>query len=141
MIPEAWRAWFHINIKSDAVHVYVQDIVHVGVKLKARLLKPSIVLPMGPHYLASGNHVHLIRMVFGKDQHNLRERDVNHRDRQNFDAVMHIVDALHLLKKIPEALGTCYYVEIIQNVVDSYLDKSLTPLERIEKIWYAIFFV
>ncbi len=78
VIPEAWRAWLHNEIKSDVV--YVQDIVHIRVKLKVRLLKPSIVLPMGPHYLASGNHVHLIRMAFGKDQHNLRERDVNHRD-------------------------------------------------------------
>ena len=75
VLPAAWRAWFHNEIKSDVV--CVQDNVHIRVKLKARLLKSSIVLPMGPHYLASGN---LIRMAFGKDQHNLRERDVNHRD-------------------------------------------------------------
>ena len=138
-IPETWKEWFHTELKSSVV--YVQDTVHLGVKLKARLLKPSIVLPMGPHYLASGNHFRLIKMAFGKDQHNLRERDVNHRDKQNFDAVLRIVGTLHLLKKIPEALGTCYYVEIIQNIVDKFLDKSLTPLERIEKIWYATFFV
>lgn len=61
---------------------------------------------MGPHYLASGNHIRLIRIAFGKDQHSLRERDVNHRDKQNFDAVLHIVGTLNLLKKIPETLGT-----------------------------------
>ena len=33
VIPEAWRAWFHNEIKSDVV--YVQDIVHIRVKLKA----------------------------------------------------------------------------------------------------------
>jgi len=29
----------------------------------------------------------------------------------------------------------------MQCVVDSYLDKSLSPLARLEKIWYANFFV
>ena len=72
----------------------MQDTVHLGVKLKARLLKPSIVLPMGPHYLASGNHFCLIKMAFGKDQYNLREHDVNHRDKQNFDAVLRIIGTL-----------------------------------------------
>ena len=79
--------------------------------------------------------------TFSQIWSHLRERDVNHRDKQNFDAVLRIVSTMHLLKKIPEALGTCYYVEIIQNTVDSFLDKSLAPLERIEKIWYATFFV
>ena len=98
LIPETWKEWFHAELKSSIS--YVQDTVHLGVKLKARLLKPSIVLPMGPYYLASGNHIRLIQMAFGKDQHNLRERDVNHRDKQNFDAVLRIVSTMHLLKKM-----------------------------------------
>ena len=31
------------------------------------------------------------------------------------------------------------YIEIIKCVIDSYLDKALEPLERIEKSWYASF--
>ena len=34
----------------------VQDIVHIGVKLKARLLKPSIILPLGK-YIATSSHL------------------------------------------------------------------------------------
>ena len=33
--------------------------------------------------------------------------------------------------------ATFVYVEMMKFTVDSYLDKSLSPLERIEKAWYA----
>jgi hypothetical protein len=48
-IPTKWLSWFHIERPSSIA--YVQDTVHIAVKLKSRLLKPSIVLPMG-RYLA-----------------------------------------------------------------------------------------
>ena len=121
-IPKEWGSWFHIHPKSIA---YVQDMIHVAVKMKSRLLRPSIVLPMGS-YIAAGHHIHIIQVTFGKDQHGLRERDVNHKDKQN------------LLDKIPDAAGTKCYIEVIQCIVDSYLDKSLDPATRIEKIWYAV---
>lgn len=101
-IPKQWISQLHIRPKSVS---YVQDIVHVAVKLKSRLLRPSILLPIGS-YIAAGHHVHMIPIVFGKDQHGLRERDVNHRDKQNFDAVMHIIQASYLLDKIPDAAAT-----------------------------------
>ena len=137
-IPSTWKEWFQMHPRSTIS--YVQDVVHVGVKLKARLLKPGIHLPMGPHFCASGNHLQMIRMAYGKDEHNLRERDVNHKDKQNFDAVLHIMNLCGLLKTIPEAKATFVYVEMMKCTVDSYLDKSLSPLERIEKAWYANFF-
>jgi len=137
-IPTAWKEWFQIHPRSTVS--YVQDVVHVGVKLKSRLLKPSIRLPMGPQFCASGNHLQMIRMAYGKDEHNLRERDVNHKDKQNFDAVLHIMNSSHLLETVPEAKGTFVYVEMMKCTVDSYLNKSLSPLERIEKAWYANFF-
>ena len=59
----------------------VQDTAHVGVKLKARLLTPSIVLPLGK-YAAGNHHIRFIKMNFEKDQHGLRDKDVDHRDKQ-----------------------------------------------------------
>ena len=53
-IPTKWLSWFHIERPSSIA--YVQDIVHIAVKLKSRLLKPSIVLPMG-RYLAGVHHI------------------------------------------------------------------------------------
>ena len=136
-IPPNWEAWFYIQLSKIG---YVQDTVHLAVKLKSRLLKPNIVLPMG-NYSATGGHLHALTTKFQKDQHGLRLRDINHKDKQNFQAVVNIVSAAHLLSNIPEADATKCYVELIQCVMDSYMDKSLDPLTRIEKIWYITFFM
>ena len=74
-IPQSLNSWFLINVVSNIS--YVQDVIHIATKLKSRLLKPSIILPVGPHYSASGNHIKMIRQKFEKDEHGLRERDVN----------------------------------------------------------------
>ena len=49
--------------------------------------------------------------------------------------------SVHLLSTIPEAKGIFLYVKIMASTVDSYLDMSLSPLERVEKAWYAYFFL
>ena len=136
-LPKSWHSWFHITPKSVA---YVQDVVHIAVKLKSRLLKPSIILPMGM-YTATPRHLHSLQTTFSKDQHGLRDKDISHKDRQNFDAVLHIVNASHLLDKIKDASATKIYIELIGCIVDSFLDKSLDPVVRIEKVWYAVFFL
>ena len=53
-IPSDWWSWF--AIRNPTHIVYVQDPVHIAVKLKAVLLKPSTVLPMGM-YLAGVHHL------------------------------------------------------------------------------------
>jgi len=50
------------------------------------------------------------------------------------------MNSYDLLKTIPEAKVTFVYVEMMKCTVDSYLDKSLSLLKRIEKAWYANFF-
>ena len=140
-IPSNWKEWFQMYPRSTIS--YVQDTVHVGDKLKSRLLKPSILLPMGPHFCASGNLLRIIKTTYSKDEHNLREHDVNYKDKQNFNAVLHniiIMNLCDLLNTIPEAKATFVYIEMMKCTIDSYLDKSLSPLERIEKAWYANFF-
>jgi len=136
-IPNNWTAWSVDRHPSSIT--FVQDTVHIAVKLKSRLLKHSIVLPMGI-YVAGVQHLRMLHSNFGKDLHGLRERDIDSKDKQNFDAVLNIIRAAPHLLKIPDALATKHYIEVIQCVVDSYCKKSLEPLERVEKIWYALFF-
>jgi len=136
-IPKTWLEWFKATPSSVSL---VQDVVHLAVKLKSRLLKVSVVLPMGP-YLATSSHLRMLQLSLGKDVHSLREKDLNHKDKQNFNAVERIVKVAHLLAQFPEALATQHYIKVIECAIDSYLDKSLSPLERIEKAWYALFFV
>jgi len=99
---------------------YVQDIVHVAVKLTSRQQKPNIGLPMG-NYVATGGHLHALTTKFQKDQHGLRLRDINHKDKQNLQAIINITSATHLLSKIPRTDATKCYVELIKCVIDSYL--------------------
>ena len=44
-IPTAWNEWFALQEFNDMV--FVQDTVHLGVKLKSRLLTHSQTLPLG----------------------------------------------------------------------------------------------
>lgn len=80
--------------------------------------------------------------TFGKDQHGIRMKDIDHKDRQNYDAVLHITSdsVLTLLSHIPDARGKVAFLNVIRCVIDSFLDKKLDALSRIDKAWYAVFF-
>ena len=58
VIPSEWRKWY--ALKKPTAISYVQDMVHVVVKLKSKLIKPSIILPMGK-YVAGVDHLRLVR--------------------------------------------------------------------------------
>ena len=139
VLPKEWT-WFWLQKPSSVL--YIQDFIHVAVKLKARLLKPSVVIPMGK-YLASSQHLHIVVDNYCKDQHGIRQRDLDHKDRQNFEAVTHLASSsvLSLLEQIPDAKGTHQYLCILKNFIDSFLNKQLSPLERVKKVWYNIFFL
>ena len=46
-LPKEWMEWFALKYPTSIC--YVQDTVHIAVKMKSRLLKPSIVLPLGKY--------------------------------------------------------------------------------------------
>ena len=116
--------------------------LHITVKLKARLLKPSTVLPLGS-FVAGAHHIKVIQSSNSKGEHGLRDKDLNHKDRQNFEAVNCITSTsvISLLDKMPDALGTIAYLRMTKDVSESFLDTKLHPLDRIEKIWCAVFFL
>ena len=124
VIPKEWHTWFAIKVCNGVS--CVQDVVHLAVKLKARLLSSSIILPVGK-FLAGIHHLRLIQQNFGKDVHNIRAKDIDHKDRQNYDAAMHITssDVFKVLSEIPDARGTYTYLKVMRYVMDSYLDKNL----------------
>ena len=91
-------------------------------------------------YIAGAQHLKLL--ASRKGDHAIREKNLNSKDKQNFEALTRITSrcTLELLKKIPDALGTTYYLKIIKCINESYLMKKLHPLMRIEKNWFAVFF-
>jgi len=46
--PNKWKSWFLLENPTSIV--YVQDSIHLAVKLKARLMKISIIFPFGGVY-------------------------------------------------------------------------------------------
>ena len=92
-------------------------------------------------YLVGSHHLKIVVDTFSKDQHGIRQRDLDHKDRQNFDAVTHITNpsVIALLEQIPDAKGTHQYLGILKNFIDAFLDEQLSPLQRIKKVWYTIF--
>ena len=54
--------------------------------------------------------------------------------------MINLTSAGHLLSEIPQAEATKCYVDLIENVIDGYLDKSLNVIVRLEKLWYVVFF-
>lgn len=87
---------------------------------------------------------HLFELIekFSKDKHNLCEPTLNPVVRQNFDSFLRMTDkkVIDLLKSnVKGSQATMKFLQIMRDVVDTYMDISLTPLERINKIWYSIF--
>lgn len=37
--------------------------------------------------------------------------------------------------------GTAFFLEMVQSIIDSYMDTTLAPLDRIRKIWYPLFII
>ena len=73
----------------------------------------------------------MILNTFTKDQHGIRHKDLEHKDKQNFEAVSRITAqcVLDLLEQIPDAKGTLYYLKSLQYFIDAHLNKKLSPLE------------
>lgn len=83
-ICQTWKAWFAVH--NHTMISYVQDVVHIAVRMKSRLIKPSIILPLG-NYAAGVHHLSMVQGSFGKDLHGLCERDI---DKQNYEAILRI---------------------------------------------------
>ena len=62
-MPSILNSW--TCMKNVPLIFCVQDEVHIGVKLKARILKPSIVLPLGS-FLATSSHFQMLVKLHGK---------------------------------------------------------------------------
>ena len=131
------QKWLAVRLPTTVL--CVQDMVHIAVKLKCRLLKPSIILPTGA-YIASSAHLQILVKLIGKDKHGIRARDLDFKDKQNFAAVEHLFMASNLLNDFPDALGTKYCLEVSKAAVYSYLDKSISPEQCLEDILHATFF-
>lgn len=132
--------WFNDN---DGNICFLQDIVHIGTKLRNRLLKPSILLRIGSK-IASVSHLKILLNLVSKDVHGLVYSDICPDDRQNYDSLKKIMqsnvrEALH--EHIFDSEATVEYIRICSEITSSLYEGDLSPIERIIRIWRATFFL
>lgn len=130
--------WFHCWLGNCFC---IQDIIHIGTKLRNRLLNPSVELPIGKHLL-SVTHLHYLLQNVNEDKHLLSATDMNPKDRQNFQGLEKIIqpNVRDLLKQnVPDSNGTVLFLTLCDFIVSAFCDAKLKPLERVYKIWYSLF--
>jgi len=94
-------------------------------------------------YATLASHLHLLQATYHKEHHNLWYKDLDHQYRQNFETVSWIISTyvLGLLDSFPDSKGINCYLQMVNSIVDSYLDKQSSPLHCIEEAWFALLFV
>lgn len=136
-----FESWFKDNFVLD--FMCVQDTVHIGTKMRNRLLNSSIVLYMG-NKIASIIHIKMLLERESKEVHGLVWSDIAPEDRQNFSSLEklmqpRVIDSLE--KNIADCRGTVMYLKLCKQITSSFLDDSLDHVERIYRIWNSLYFL
>lgn len=125
---------------------YFQDVVHIATKLRNFLLRSIFdkkVIPFGKN-LIRAEHLYELLNMFTKDKHQLTLSTLNPKDKQNFKSVQRICHSrvTNLLRDhVKDSCATVQFLNILRDIIDSFMDTSLTPLQRVRKIWYAVFLI
>lgn len=141
--PVPGLKWFSCDTKNIKPPFYVQDPTHIGTKLRNFLLRfHHKKIPFSPTLSIQLDHLYTLLNTVSKDQHFLTASTLNPSDRQNFSSVLRMCSekVTSLLQlKIENSQATIIYLEMIRNILDSFMNTSLNPLERVSKIWYSVF--
>lgn len=116
--------------------VCIQDTIHIGTKLRNRLLKPSVMLPMG-NTLVSVAHIKLLLNSVSKEIHGLVLTDICPLDRQNYGSLEKVIRprVLESMEKyIVNSDATIQYLRICEQITSCFLNNELKPIERVYKI-------
>lgn len=131
--------YFNANIVHMG-YIPFQDPIHIGANFRNRWLNKN-ELVFG-NFKISVDHLGQLLKIFQKDRHYLTESIIYPTDRQNFDSVLAISDdkAIDLLRSsVQNSDGSVLYLKILRTFLRSFLDLSLTTLERVRSIWFCTF--
>lgn len=138
--------WFSCD-ELEQIHqtpFFVQDPSHIGTKLRNYLLRTYYnkrEIPFGKYFVKL-EHIYMLLNKFSKDKHQLTPTVVNPIDKQNFESVRRICSEQVtnlLVNNVDNSAATVQFLTIVRDVIDSYMEHDLTPLERIKKIWRSVF--
>lgn len=133
--------WYFSNLQPE--FITTQDTVHIGTKLRNRLFNTQKMITLGK-FIVSVNHINILIKEVSKDKHSLCANDTDSTDRMNFGAVEKLCDnrVQECLKNsVPQSDGTSRYLKLINNILKSYIDINMSPIDRIFAIWHSVFFL
>lgn len=131
------------NLAFDSGSICIQDTIHIGTKLRNRMLNGSIVLYIG-NRIVSTVHIKTLLNTVAKDVHGLVKSDIFPEDRQNYKFLEKLMEdrVLNAMKNhVPNCEATLMYLNICKHITSSYLEPKLKPVERVYSIWYALYFL
>lgn len=129
--------------RVNANPVCVQDTVHIGTKLRNRLLNSSIVLRIG-NEVVTVVHIKMLLNVAPKTIHGLVHSDIYPEDRQNFKSLEKIIHdrvIQSLESNVPHCNATVAYLKMCKQITTSFIEENLDPIERIYRIWNSLYFL
>lgn len=132
--------WFR-NINENIC--FMQDVIHIGTKLRNQLLAPSVFLLIG-NRIASISHFKILLNSVSKDEHGLVYSVICPDDRQNYDSLKKIMQPNireALAKHVIDSEGTIEYMRICYEITSSLYEDDLPPLDRIFRIMRSTFFL
>lgn len=106
--------------------IFIQDFIHIGTKLRNRMLKPSVSLPFGTKAI-SVSHLKVLLANCPKDIHGLVLSDVSPNDRQNFKSLQKVMESRvteSLQKYVIDSEATVVFINICKNATSCGLDKN-----------------
>ena len=127
--------------------LYSQDTIHILAKMRTKLITPSNILVLGNE---NGCRAHIQFLIDNKPKaiHGLTNKCINQKDKQNYESINSLVDdcVLQSLKELNDEKrmktnGTIVYLKMMRDIRDAFLDKSISPLKRINLIWRNVFFL
>lgn len=137
--------WFSCG-QMNGDPFYVQDTIHIATKIRNFLLNmfwKNKMIPFGKHFVKM-DHLFCLLNMFSKDRHELTLSILSPTDRQNFKSVLRMCDSkvIVLLRgNVKNSEATVIFIQMLRDIIHSYIDPNLTPLQRIRKIWYPLFLI
>lgn len=132
-----------LDIKDEQCLSVIQDPTHLAGKMRNRTQIPSVAMPMGQKQVSVGHLKMLIDSV-SKDIHGLVRSDILPDDKQNFRSFEKITESrvLNALNQyVPDSEATIIYLKLSSQMSSAFMDPHLKPLERILKLWHAVYFL
>lgn len=132
---------FDVDCEQD--ESVVQDPHHIATKLRNRMLRSSVALPMGRKQVAV-SHLKILIETIPKDVHGLVKSDILPEDRQNFRSFEKITESRVLQgleQYVIDSEATVMFLKISKQIVSAFTDINLEPLERVYRIWHSLYYM